>query len=153
MEFMHHEGEVVLPELLDKLDIEQPILLGHSDGGSIALIFAGNIRSARGPCSGSAACVRRRPQCRQHRGRQGAYRRRTSATSWGAITRMWSDLLGMERHLARSEFRSWNIETYLASIRCPVCAFRARRTNTERPRKWRRSERGCQDGGHDAAEL
>src|SRR5208283_1219608 len=41
VEYMHHEGEVVLPELLDKLDIVRPILLGHSDGGSIALIFAG----------------------------------------------------------------------------------------------------------------
>ena len=38
--FMHHEGEVVLPELLDRFGIERPILLGHSDGGSIALIFA-----------------------------------------------------------------------------------------------------------------
>src|SRR5208283_4289039 len=41
VEYMHHEGEVVLPELLDKLGIVRPILLGHSDGGSIALIFAG----------------------------------------------------------------------------------------------------------------
>ncbi len=41
VEFMHHEGEVVLPELLDKLGITRPILLGHSDGGSISLIFAG----------------------------------------------------------------------------------------------------------------
>src|SRR6202142_3285735 len=41
VEFMHHEGEVVLPELLAKLGIPRPIFLGHSDGGSIALIFAG----------------------------------------------------------------------------------------------------------------
>ncbi len=41
VEFMHHEGEVVLPELLDALGIARPILLGHSDGGSISLIFAG----------------------------------------------------------------------------------------------------------------
>ena len=26
----------------------------------------------------------------------------------------------MERHLARSRFRSWNIEGYLAAIRCPI---------------------------------
>ncbi len=39
--FMHREGEVVLPELLGKLGIERPVLVGHSDGGSIALIFAG----------------------------------------------------------------------------------------------------------------
>jgi len=41
VEFMHHEGEVVLPEMLAKLDIRRPVLLGHSDGGSIALVFAG----------------------------------------------------------------------------------------------------------------
>src|SRR6202161_2125553 len=39
VEFMHHEGEVVLPALLDKLGIRQPILLGHSDGASISIIF------------------------------------------------------------------------------------------------------------------
>src|ERR1039457_1620759 len=37
VEFMHHEGELVLPELLDKLSIAKPILLGHSDGDSTAL--------------------------------------------------------------------------------------------------------------------
>ncbi len=40
-EYMHHEGEVVLPELLAQLGVERPILFGHSDGASIALIFAG----------------------------------------------------------------------------------------------------------------
>ena len=39
--FMHHEGEVVLPGLLERLEIRKPVLLGHSDGGSIALVFAG----------------------------------------------------------------------------------------------------------------
>src|SRR5437763_314262 len=37
--FMHHEAMVVLPDLLRTLHIERPILLGHSDGGSIALIY------------------------------------------------------------------------------------------------------------------
>jgi len=39
-EYMHHEAEVVLPALLAQLGIERPILFGHSDGASIALIFA-----------------------------------------------------------------------------------------------------------------
>ena len=39
--YMHHEAEVVLPALLERLGIERPILFGHSDGASIALIFAG----------------------------------------------------------------------------------------------------------------
>ena len=39
--FMHHEATAVLPELLAQFGIERPILIGHSDGGSIALIYAG----------------------------------------------------------------------------------------------------------------
>ncbi len=38
--FMHHEARVVLPQLLSALGLEAPILVGHSDGGSIALIHA-----------------------------------------------------------------------------------------------------------------
>jgi pimeloyl-ACP methyl ester carboxylesterase len=33
---------VVLPELLDRIGARKPILVGHSDGASIALIHAGN---------------------------------------------------------------------------------------------------------------
>ncbi len=38
--FMHDEALDVLPALLDKLGIQAPILIGHSDGASIALIHA-----------------------------------------------------------------------------------------------------------------
>jgi pimeloyl-ACP methyl ester carboxylesterase len=38
--FMHEEALDVLPRLLDQLEIEQPLLVGHSDGASIALIHA-----------------------------------------------------------------------------------------------------------------
>lgn len=40
VDFMHDEALEVLPELLRSLAIENPILFGHSDGGSIALIHA-----------------------------------------------------------------------------------------------------------------
>lgn len=39
-QFMHDEALIVLPALLKRLGIEQPILIGHSDGASIALIHA-----------------------------------------------------------------------------------------------------------------
>jgi pimeloyl-ACP methyl ester carboxylesterase len=39
--YMHDEALTALPELLDALAIDRPVLIGHSDGGSIALIFAG----------------------------------------------------------------------------------------------------------------
>ncbi len=42
VDYMNPEGREVLPELLLKLGIARPILLGHSDGGSIALIHAGS---------------------------------------------------------------------------------------------------------------
>ena len=38
--YMHDEALVVLPKLLDALRIDAPVLLGHSDGASIALIHA-----------------------------------------------------------------------------------------------------------------
>jgi pimeloyl-ACP methyl ester carboxylesterase len=38
--FMHEEAHEVLPAVLGRLDVLRPILVGHSDGGSIALIHA-----------------------------------------------------------------------------------------------------------------
>jgi len=48
-DYMHREAWEVLPELLGVLGMERPVLLGHSDGGTIALLHA-----ARHPLS---ACV------------------------------------------------------------------------------------------------
>jgi pimeloyl-ACP methyl ester carboxylesterase len=42
--FMHEEALDVLPRLLDQLGIEAPMLIGHSDGASIALIYAAGAR-------------------------------------------------------------------------------------------------------------
>ena len=39
-DYMHHEALVVLPALLKRLGLAAPVLLGHSDGASIALIHA-----------------------------------------------------------------------------------------------------------------
>ncbi|HWI83951.1 alpha/beta hydrolase [Ramlibacter sp.] len=48
-DYMHREAEDWLPKLLVALGIEAPVLLGHSDGGTIALLHA-----SRHPV---AACV------------------------------------------------------------------------------------------------
>ena len=39
--FMEHEAVEMLPAVLNELDVQRPILIGHSDGASIALIAAG----------------------------------------------------------------------------------------------------------------
>src|SRR5262249_5355760 len=46
--FMHDEGLIALPALLKALDIENPVLVGHSDGASISLIYAGSGHPVRG---------------------------------------------------------------------------------------------------------
>jgi pimeloyl-ACP methyl ester carboxylesterase len=37
---MHREAQLVLPELLDRWEVQKPVLIGHSDGGTIALLHA-----------------------------------------------------------------------------------------------------------------
>ena len=39
-DYMHHEALTVLPRLLQGLGVQNPILIGHSDGATIALIHA-----------------------------------------------------------------------------------------------------------------
>ncbi len=122
VEFMHHEGEVVLPELLDKLDVERPILLGHSDGGSIALIFAGSYPERpralileaphvfvedHGLASIAAAKVAF--ETTDFRDKLARYHAHVDE-----VFRGWNDIWLDPR------FRAWNIESYLTSIRCPV---------------------------------
>ena len=120
--FMHHEGEVVLPELLEKLPIERPILLGHSDSGSIALIFAGKHPDAvRGLILeaphvfvedlsvASITEAKMNYQSTELPQKLARHHAHVDATFWG-----WNDIW------LDPDFRSWNIEEYLAAIRCPV---------------------------------
>ena len=52
-DYMHNEAWKVLPELLSALKIKQPVLLGHSDGATIALLFAS--------CFSATACIAMAP--------------------------------------------------------------------------------------------
>jgi pimeloyl-ACP methyl ester carboxylesterase len=45
--FMHDEACQVLPRVLDAIDFQRGILVGHSDGASIAAIYAGSIQDHR----------------------------------------------------------------------------------------------------------
>ena len=122
---MHDEALAALPELLDKLDVERPILFGHSDGGSIALIHAGGCnRSVAGVlvmaphlsveeiCLDSIREARlafettdlRERLARHHAHPDSAFR------GWCDI---WLD----------PGFREWNIEAFLPRIRCPILAI------------------------------
>lgn len=45
--FMHEEARDVLPHVLDAIGLRRGILLGHSDGASIAAIYAGSVADHR----------------------------------------------------------------------------------------------------------
>ncbi len=45
--FMHEEALEVLPRVLDAIGFTRGILFGHSDGGSIATIYAGSVQDHR----------------------------------------------------------------------------------------------------------
>src|SRR6267378_622720 len=48
IQFMHDEALQALPEFLKNVKVENPILIGLSDGASIALIHAGGGHAVRG---------------------------------------------------------------------------------------------------------
>jgi pimeloyl-ACP methyl ester carboxylesterase len=45
--YMHDEARDVLPALLDAIGFQRGLLLGHSDGASIAAIYAGSVQDHR----------------------------------------------------------------------------------------------------------
>src|SRR5260370_21499725 len=45
--YMHEEGREVLPGVLDQAGVRKAILVGHSDGASIATIYAGSRQDFR----------------------------------------------------------------------------------------------------------
>jgi pimeloyl-ACP methyl ester carboxylesterase len=121
-DYMHHEGEVVLLALLSALEIDRPILFGHSDGASIALIFAGTHPDAvRGLVLEAPhvfvedLSVRSIAQAKtifattDLPAKLARHHADAGATFYG-----WNDIWLDPR------FRAWNIEDYAARVRAPV---------------------------------
>jgi pimeloyl-ACP methyl ester carboxylesterase len=47
VDFMHEEAREVLPKVLDAIGFRRGLLVGHSDGASIATIYAGSVQDHR----------------------------------------------------------------------------------------------------------
>ncbi len=121
-DYLHHEAEIVLPALLAEAGIERPVLFGHSDGASIALIYAGKYPDSplalilEAPhvfveelALKSIAAAKIAYETADLSRKLGRYHQHVDATFWG-----WNDIW-LDPH-----FRAWNIESNLDSIRCPV---------------------------------
>ncbi len=127
IEFMHHEGLQFLPKVLEAAKIKKCILIGHSDGGSIGLIYAGGTPGK--PLKGlitlaahvfcedlsvqSIQAARERylhsdlkPKLAKYHGHN------VDRAFWG-----WNDVW------LHPDFVRWNIEEFLPGIKVPLLAI------------------------------
>ena len=123
--FMHDEAYVVLPALLDAAQVRSAVLVGHSDGASIALLHAAKEGGVR--VKGVVAMA------------PHLFVEDVTVKSIAAITETWHRSPELRTRLARyhganvdgaflgwsgvwldPRFRSWNIEREVADLRVPL---------------------------------
>ncbi|OZI48257.1 alpha/beta fold hydrolase [Bordetella genomosp. 4] len=127
--FMHDQAREVLPALLKALHIDadrdRPILFGHSDGGSIALLYAAMHPHAIAGLVVAAphvfvedvtiAHIEQARQAYLHTDlptKLARYHADADSAFWG-----WNDIW------LNPAFRAWNIQEYLPRIECPLLAI------------------------------
>ena len=121
--YMHDEACEILPAVLDQAGVRKAILVGHSDGASIATIYAGSRQDFRvrglvliaphffveDVSVHSIAAVKDAYETGDLRARLGKYHRDVDVAFRG-WNRAWLD----------PDFRNWRIDEYLAYLRVPI---------------------------------
>jgi pimeloyl-ACP methyl ester carboxylesterase len=123
--FMHDEALLFLPEIRERLGLDDCLLIGHSDGASIALIHAGAGYRVRGVavmaphvfiepvCLSSIEKAKATFESTDLPAKLGRYHRDARRTFYG-----WADVWTEEN------FRRWDIRgEYLTKIDVPVLAI------------------------------
>ncbi len=121
-DYMHDEAQETLPKLLNALGIEKPVLIGHSDGASIAIIYGG---SELAPVSGlvlmaphvfveditvaSIEAAKTAYETTDLPRRLGRYHDDVEH-----VFRGWNDIW------LSPDFLDWNIENYIRGITAPM---------------------------------
>lgn len=126
LEYMTTEALEVLPAVLTAMGLQKTILIGHSDGASIATILAGMTdKRVRGLClmaphffsenKGLTAIAKARDayETGTLKARLAKYHQHPDNAFYG-----WNDAW------LHPDFRHWNIEDYLSTIQVPVLALR-----------------------------
>jgi pimeloyl-ACP methyl ester carboxylesterase len=123
LDYMQVEALEILPELLDRAGFRRGLLLGHSDGASIAAIYAGGVQDhrLRGVAMiaphfvvedisvASIAQIRKDYETSGLRAKLQRWHRDVDNAFYGWNS-AWLD----------PKFRNWDISDYLAYIRVPV---------------------------------
>jgi pimeloyl-ACP methyl ester carboxylesterase len=124
--FLSDEAERALPELLDRLELANAVLYGHSDGGSIALLFAAafpqrtiaviseaaHVFSEAHSASGFAEVVAQYDK--------GDLRQRLARHHGENVDAMFRGWVEAWQH---PTMRDWRMTDRLPAIRCPVLAI------------------------------
>ncbi len=129
-DYMHREAFEYLPALLTNLDLKQPlILVGHSDGGTIALLFAARFPQRTLAVISEADHVVNEEVTRQgistvvKEYEKGSLRKRLEKyhhEKTEALVRGWSGMLLSEEGL------EWSIVDELRGIHAPVLVIQGR---------------------------
>jgi pimeloyl-ACP methyl ester carboxylesterase len=143
--FMHQEANEVLPEFLEKMHVREVVLVGHSDGGSISLIYAAKqlvpVRAlvleaphvfVEKTTIQSIAASKEEYLRGNLKSRLAKYHPRTDETFLG-----WCDVW------LRPEFVSWNIEEFLPHIEVPVLLIQGEADRFGTVRQVEAIQRGC----------
>jgi pimeloyl-ACP methyl ester carboxylesterase len=123
LDYMHREARDVLPKVLDAISFRRGLLLGHSDGASIAAIYAGAHQDRRlqgvvliaphfiveDVSVASIAAIKATYETTELRARLARWHKDVDNAFYG-WNGAWLD----------PEFRNWDISDYLAYIRVPV---------------------------------
>lgn len=123
VDYMHSEALDVLPKLLDAIGFRRGLLLGHSDGASIAAIYAGSHQDHRvegvvmiAPhfivediSVASIAKIKRAYETTELKAKLARWHRDVDNAFYG-----WNGAW------LNPEFRDWDISEYLAYVRVPI---------------------------------
>ena len=127
IDYMHVEGREVLGAVLDAAGIEDAVLVGHSDGASIAIVHAGEHAGGSAPRVRALVLLAPHVFCEDVsvesiRAAGDAYRggglRERLARHHGA--QVDAAFFGWHDAWLRPEFRRWSIEAFLSGITAPV---------------------------------
>jgi pimeloyl-ACP methyl ester carboxylesterase len=123
LDYMHIEALDILPKLLDQIGFRRGLLLGHSDGASIAAIYAGGVQDhrVRGVAMIAPHFVVEEMGLASIAEARNAY----ETGGLGAKLARWhgdvdNTFYGWSDAWLDPKFRKWDISEYLAYIRVPV---------------------------------
>jgi pimeloyl-ACP methyl ester carboxylesterase len=123
--YLHEEAETALPATLDALGVSAPVLVGHSDGASIALLYAGGprARSVRGVAALAPHTWVEDVTLRGVRAARAAWDA-PGSTLAGRLAKWHADparvYLDWADTWLRDDFRGWDIREALPRVTAPV---------------------------------